>query len=63
LGKCERYEEPDEPEPEKIDMSILAGKRVNKTGNVVDSHGEIYGRVIEGDPKKVYREMAASRFY
>lgn len=53
MGKCERYEEPDEPEAEKIDMSILAGKRVNKVGNVVDSHGDIYGRVVEGDPKKV----------
>jgi len=57
LGKCERYEEPDEPEAEKIDMSILAGKRVNKTGNVVDSHGEIYGRVVEGDPKKLAGKM------
>ncbi|TVY86478.1 hypothetical protein LAWI1_G007272, partial [Lachnellula willkommii] len=48
LGKCERYEEPDEPEAEKIDNSALAGKRVNKAGNLVDSHGEIFGRLLVG---------------
>jgi Protein of unknown function (DUF3659) len=54
LGKAERWDGPEEepvPEPAKIDMSILAGKRVNKVGNVVDSRGEIYGRLVEGDPK------------
>ena len=29
LGKAERWTEPDEPEPEPIDMSALAGKRVS----------------------------------
>lgn len=48
IGKAERWEEPEaEPAPE-IDYSILAGKRVNKAGNVVGSNGELYGRVIEG---------------
>ncbi|KAL6409074.1 LEA domain-containing protein [Ilyonectria robusta] len=48
IGKAERWEEPEaEPEPE-IDYSILAGKRVNKAGNVVGSNGELFGRVIEG---------------
>lgn len=28
LGKAERWTEPDEPEPEAIDNSVLAGKRV-----------------------------------
>ena len=28
LGKAERWTKPDEPEPEAVDMSILAGKRV-----------------------------------
>lgn len=58
LGKCERFEEPEEPEAEKIDMSILAGKRVNKNGNLVDSHGDIYGKVIEGDLKKLVGKMS-----
>ncbi|KAF7552928.1 hypothetical protein G7Z17_g4006 [Cylindrodendrum hubeiense] len=50
IGKAERWEEPEpEAEPEvEIDHSILAGKRVNKAGNVVGSNGELYGRVIEG---------------
>lgn len=60
LGKCERYEEPDEPEPEKVDNSALAGKRVNKAGNLVDSHGEIFGRLVEGDPKKVCSSKTTS---
>ncbi|KAH7120275.1 hypothetical protein B0J13DRAFT_567734 [Dactylonectria estremocensis] len=48
IGKAERWEEPEaEPEPE-VDLSILAGKRVNKAGNVVGSNGELFGRVIEG---------------
>ncbi|KAH7153488.1 hypothetical protein EDB81DRAFT_648710, partial [Dactylonectria macrodidyma] len=48
IGKAERWEEP-EAEPEAaIDYSSLAGKRVNKAGNVVGSNGEIYGRVVEG---------------
>jgi hypothetical protein len=28
LGKAERWTEPDEPQPEPVDMSVLAGKRV-----------------------------------
>ena len=53
LGHAERYDEP-EPEPEKeIDMSELAGKKVNKAGNIVDDRGLIYGRLVEGDPKKL----------
>jgi len=58
IGKVERYEEPDEPEPEKEDLSALAGKRVNKAGNLVDSHGEIFGRLVSGDPKKLVGKMA-----
>ncbi|PSR79281.1 hypothetical protein BD289DRAFT_375676, partial [Coniella lustricola] len=52
IGKAERYEEPEEEAPEEeapIDMSALAGKRVNKAGNVVDSNGVIFGRVIDGN--------------
>ncbi|KAI2633408.1 hypothetical protein GGS21DRAFT_491134 [Xylaria nigripes] len=46
LGRAERWEPESEPE---VDMSPLAGKRINKAGNAVDSHGDIYGRVIEGN--------------
>ncbi|KAH6693912.1 hypothetical protein F5X68DRAFT_164799 [Plectosphaerella plurivora] len=60
IGKAERWEpepEPEaEPEPE-VDKSALAGKRVNKAGNVVDSSGTIFGRVIEGDPKRMNGRM------
>ncbi|KAK7417802.1 hypothetical protein QQZ08_011498 [Neonectria magnoliae] len=48
IGRAEAWDEP-EPEPEEeVDNSALAGKRVNKAGNVVGSNGEIFGRVIEG---------------
>ncbi|KAL1841188.1 hypothetical protein VTJ49DRAFT_7357 [Mycothermus thermophilus] len=57
IGKAERWEpepEPEEPEP---DRSILAGKRVNKAGNVVDSSGTVYGRVVEGEVKRLVGRM------
>ncbi len=59
LGKAERWEPEEEvvPEPEKVDNSALAGKRVNKVGNVVDGQGVIYGRLVEGDPKKLAGKM------
>ncbi|KAH6999561.1 hypothetical protein EDB80DRAFT_724883 [Ilyonectria destructans] len=48
IGKAERWEEPEAEAAPEVDYSILAGKRVNKAGNVVGSNGELYGRVIEG---------------
>lgn len=60
IGKAERYEEEEpepEPEPEAIDLSILAGKRVNKAGKLVDSAGVIFGRVIDGDVKGMIGRM------
>jgi hypothetical protein len=60
IGKAERWEpEPEkEPEPEpEVDKSILAGKRVNKAGNLVDSSGTIFGRVVEGDVKRMVGRM------
>ncbi|KFY00982.1 hypothetical protein O988_02991 [Pseudogymnoascus sp. VKM F-3808] len=57
IGKAERWEEEDAPEPEAADLSALAGKRVNKLGNVVDGSGAIYGRLVEGDPKKLAGRM------
>jgi hypothetical protein len=58
IGKAKRWEAHEE-EPEKpIDNSALAGKRVNKAGNLVSESGEIYGRVIEGDVKKLVGRMS-----
>ncbi|KAI3572577.1 hypothetical protein IWW34DRAFT_891219 [Fusarium oxysporum f. sp. albedinis] len=58
IGKAKRWEAPEE-EPEKpIDNSALAGKRVNKAGNLVSESGEIYGRVIEGDVRKLVGRMS-----
>jgi len=60
IGKAERWEpEPEEEEEEakEVDNSLLAGKRVNKAGNVVDSSGTIYGRVVEGDVKRMIGRM------
>ncbi|KAI1644631.1 uncharacterized protein F4817DRAFT_318633 [Daldinia loculata] len=57
LGHAERWEQ-EEPEPEpEVDMSVLAGKRINKAGNAVDNHGDIYGRVIEGDLRLLIGRM------
>lgn len=60
IGKAERWEEEELPEEEPeaaVDMSILAGKRVNKAGNVVDGSGVIFGRVIDGDIKRMIGRM------
>ncbi|KAH8714602.1 hypothetical protein BGZ61DRAFT_531210 [Ilyonectria robusta] len=48
IGKAEAWDEPEEEAAPEIDYSILAGKRVNKAGNVVGDDGMLYGRVIEG---------------
>lgn len=57
LGKAERWKEEQPPEPEPEDLSALAGRRVNKLGNLVDANGAIYGRLAEGDPKKLAGKM------
>ncbi|KAK4085233.1 uncharacterized protein Triagg1_223 [Trichoderma aggressivum f. europaeum] len=57
VGKAEAWDEP-EAEPEAVvDKSSLAGKRVNKAGNVVDGSGAIWGRVIEGNIKALVGRM------
>ena len=45
-GHAEPYEAPEE---EQVDLSALAGTRVNKHGNAVDNTGQIIGKVVEGD--------------
>jgi hypothetical protein len=57
VGKAEPWDEPEqEPEPE-ADRSVLAGKRVNKAGNVVDGSGVIYGKVVEGNVSSMIGRM------
>ncbi|OTA05923.1 hypothetical protein A9Z42_0066460 [Trichoderma parareesei] len=57
VGKAEAWDEP-EAEPEAVvDKSSLAGKRVNKAGNVVDGSGAIWGRVVEGNIKALVGRM------
>jgi hypothetical protein len=51
-GRAEPYEPPEEEAPEEEDLSILEGKVVNKSGNVVDpATGAVFGRVVEGDKR------------
>ncbi|KAI1171127.1 hypothetical protein F4777DRAFT_71744 [Nemania sp. FL0916] len=57
LGRAERWEAEPEPEEPEIDMSSLAGKRINKAGNAVDSRGDIYGRVVEGSLSRLIGKM------
>ncbi len=50
IGHAERIEEGAE---EPVDLSILAGKVVNKQGNVIGDQGVPIGRLVEGDAKKL----------
>ncbi|KAL4747207.1 hypothetical protein BDW72DRAFT_183234 [Aspergillus terricola var. indicus] len=52
-GHAEPYEEPEEEQPEEVDLSVLEGKTVNKSGNIVDEHGKVYGRIVSGDGKRL----------
>ncbi|KAK9852699.1 Protein of unknown function DUF3659 [Penicillium brevicompactum] len=59
-GRAEPYEVPEEEEevPEEIDLSILDGKVVNKSGNVVDpATGAVVGRIVEGDKRLAGRKV------
>ena len=53
VGHAERYEEPEEVEPEKADLSILKGLTVNKQGNVIGPDGVPIARVVEGNVKEL----------
>ncbi|KAJ5157663.1 uncharacterized protein N7482_008763 [Penicillium canariense] len=57
-GRAEPYEPPEEEAPEEIDLSILEGKVVNKSGNVVDpATGAVFGRIVEGDKRLAGRKV------
>lgn len=51
-GHVEPYEPPEEEAMEE-DLSLLAGKIINKAGNLVDESGIAIGRLVSGDPKKL----------
>jgi len=56
VGHAERYEEPEEEVPEEeqpIDLSSLAGKTVNKQGNVIGDEGVPVARLVEGNAKEL----------
>ncbi|KAL2058626.1 hypothetical protein ABVK25_001354 [Lepraria finkii] len=52
VGHADRYEEP-EDEEQKVDLSILEGKAVNKQGNVIGDEGVPIGRLVEGNAKEL----------
>lgn len=58
IGKALAWDEPAAEQEAEVDRSILAGKRVNKAGNVVDSAGVIYGRVVEGNVSSIVGRMS-----
>jgi hypothetical protein len=54
VGHAERYTEPDAEAAEEeapIDLSSLAGKVLNKQGNVIGEDGVPIGRLVEGNAK------------
>ena len=53
VGHAERYEEPEEIEPEKPDLSVLQGLAVNKQGNVIGPDGVPIAVLVEGNPKEL----------
>ncbi|KAJ5781070.1 hypothetical protein N7457_006230 [Penicillium paradoxum] len=57
-GRAEPYEPPEEEAPAEEDLSILEGKVVNKSGNVVDpATGAVVGRIVEGDKRLAGRKV------
>ena len=53
VGHAERYEEPEEEEEVKADLSILKGLTVNKQGNVIGPEGVPIARLVEGNVKEL----------
>ncbi|KAJ9197395.1 hypothetical protein DTO164E3_5828 [Paecilomyces variotii] len=53
VGHAERWEEPEEPEPEKPDLSVVNGLTPNKAGNVIGPNQVPIARVVEGNPKEL----------
>lgn len=53
VGHAERYEEPEQEEEVKADLSILKGLPVNKQGNVIGPEGVPIARLVEGNVKEL----------
>ena len=53
VGHAERLEDEPEPEFEPVDLSFLAGRTVNKQGNVIGDDGTPIARLVEGNPKEL----------
>ncbi|KAF2146816.1 uncharacterized protein K452DRAFT_219148 [Aplosporella prunicola CBS 121167] len=56
VGHAERWEEEEpepEPEEEPLDLSMLAGKTLNKQGNVIGDEGVPVARLVEGNAKEL----------
>ena len=53
IARAEPYSQPDEPEPEAVDMSPLNGLTCNKMGFVMGPEGIPLARVVEGNPKEL----------
>ena len=53
VGHAERYEEAEQEEEEKPDLSILKGLTVNKQGNVIGPEGVPIARLVEGNAKEL----------
>ncbi|KAF7116228.1 hypothetical protein CNMCM5793_004304 [Aspergillus hiratsukae] len=53
IAQAEYYEAPEEPEPEKPDLSQLNGLKPNKMGFVMGPDGAPIARVVEGNPKEL----------
>jgi hypothetical protein len=53
-GKAEEAgEEVDEAAEKPLDLTVLKGTKVNKAGNLVNENGDIIGRLVDGDAKKL----------
>ncbi|KAJ6118978.1 hypothetical protein N7471_013598 [Penicillium samsonianum] len=53
IARVERWEEPEAPEVEPIDLSSMDGLSCNKAGYVIGPEGFPIGRIIEGNPKEL----------
>jgi len=59
IARVERWEEPESPQEEPIDLSSLEGLSCNKAGYVIGPENFPIGRIIEGEPK----ELAGKRIF
>lgn len=53
IARAEYYEQPEEPEPETVDLTQLNGLTCTKTGLVIGPEGIPIARVVEGNPKEM----------